>query len=583
MQDRAGIHVGEVSRPGPAAALDLHGLSVDLCARVMGLAQGGQILLTRAVFDSARQMLKGEDIEGVGPLTWASHGRYLLKGVDEPVEICEVGETGQSPLRPPDTTEKARRHTLPDEEPVLGWRPAVGQPVGRTDWVLEEKLGEGGFGEVWLGRHRRLKEQRVFKFCFRAERIRSLKRELTLFRLLKERIGEHPNIVRLHEVYFDEPPYFLEEDYVAGRDLGRWCEARGGVSAVPLETRLEIVAQVADALQAAHQCGVIHRDVKPGNILVSQPSALNPQPVVKLTDFGIGQVVSEEYLSGITKAGFTQTMLGSTSSKTGTQLYMAPELLVGKPASTRSDIFSLGVVLYQLIAGDLTEPITIGWAGRLSHRSLKRILEKCLAGDPEERFAEPARLARELRLLAKRLPRARQLAAVICPVGPAGKLGVFLCLVILSSALARLAWGFLPLQLLEWLTYDWRVRQASRLARSTTPAASNIGFVLVTDQCLSALSDGLLGEELRFGWPWPRQIWGRLIRELRAQGAKAIVVDVLLGQLRPDHPRIQLGQNRSEGSDEFFAAQMAAAGNVLLSQRRLGFLEFGVGSTQALI
>jgi len=105
---------------------------------------------------------------------------------------------------------------------VLGWRPAVGQTLPNTHWMLEQKLGEGGFGEVWIGRHQHMKERRVFKFCFRADRVRTLKRELTLFRLLKERVGEHPHIVRLHNVYLESPPYYLEEEYVAGEDLGHW-------------------------------------------------------------------------------------------------------------------------------------------------------------------------------------------------------------------------------------------------------------------------------------------------------------------------------------------------------------------------
>src|SRR5258708_1602629 len=182
-------------------------------------------------------------------------------------------------------------------------------------------------------------------------------------------------------------------DYVEGQDLRGWSDQRGGPGKVPLDVKLEIVAQVADALQAAHDAGVIHRDVKPGNILISgeaaldcgsplplsvsntQPAADTPKPSfsiqsagglpqskirVKLTDFGIGQVVSQEHLAGVTRAGFTVTLLGSeSSSQTGTQLYMAPELLAGKPATTRSDIYSLGVVLYQMLVGDFSRPLTM--------------------------------------------------------------------------------------------------------------------------------------------------------------------------------------------------------------------------------
>jgi serine/threonine-protein kinase len=109
----------------------------------------------------------------------------------------------------------------------------LGQVVPNTKWVLERKLGEGGFGEVWLGRHETMKERRVFKFCFRADRVRSLKREMTLFRLLKERIGDHPNIVALRDVYFDEPPFYVVMDHIEGSDLKTWCESQGGVEKCP--------------------------------------------------------------------------------------------------------------------------------------------------------------------------------------------------------------------------------------------------------------------------------------------------------------------------------------------------------------
>ena len=310
MFDRIGIHVGEVfiEEASGTKPKDLYGIQVDTCARVMSLGQENQILMTRFAFDTARQVLKGEELKGVGPLSWLNHGPYRLKGVEEPIEICEVGEVGKAALMPPASSANAERFRPADSEPVLGWRPAVGQTVPGTNWSLQEKLGEGGFGEVWLGWHDILKERRVFKFCFRADRVRSLKREVTLFRLLKEKVGQHPHVMGIREVYFEDPPYYIAMDYAAGRDLNLWCRAHGGVATIPLQTRIEVIAQVADALEAAHRAGVVHRDIKPSNILLSEERGEPEKPLAKLSDFGVGQVVSKEALEGMTRLGFTPSL-----------------------------------------------------------------------------------------------------------------------------------------------------------------------------------------------------------------------------------------------------------------------------------
>ena len=398
--DRIGIHVGEVFvHQRGEGERDLFGIQIDAAARIMSLGGADQILLSRFAFDNARQVLRGHEIEGIGELSWLNHGYYELKGVEEPVEVCEVGEVGLAQLLAPGDSEKAHRFHSPDAEPVLGWRPSDGQRVPNTQWTLERPLGEGGFGEVWLARHETLKQRRVIKFCFRADRARSLKREVTLFRILRERVGEQRGIVTVHDVFFDEPPFYIVMDFVDGPNLSGWVAAHSPLTEMPLATRLDIVAQAADALQAAHDAGVIHRDVKPSNILVAEERG---SVQVKLTDFGIGQVVSPEALAGMTHSiGFTQTML-STASATGTHLYMAPELLSGRPATTRSDLYSLGVVLYQLVVGDLSRPLTTDWAEDIADPLLREDIRRCVAGDAAKRFAGAVELAERLRELPQR-------------------------------------------------------------------------------------------------------------------------------------------------------------------------------------
>ena len=119
--DRIGIHVGEVfieRTEGSTKLKDLFGIQVDTCARVMSLAEGDQILLTRFAFDNARQVLKGQSIEGVGTLRWLNHGPYVLKGVEDPLDICEVGEELYAVLKSPSDSEKVQRYYPPGTQPA---------------------------------------------------------------------------------------------------------------------------------------------------------------------------------------------------------------------------------------------------------------------------------------------------------------------------------------------------------------------------------------------------------------------------------------------------------------------------------
>ena len=194
MSFRIGIHLGEVvliETPAEDVArgakpLEVEGLAKPTAARLMSLARGGQTLLSQGAFNLARQAAVGR-LE-IADLEWVAHGQYKLKGVAEPMPVFEAGRRGVAPLEAPGDTEKVRR--LVSDATVTGWRPSVGQEIPlRPRWVLEEKLGEGGFGEVWLARYLKTGERRAFKFCFKKAAVRALQREITLFRLLKETLG----------------------------------------------------------------------------------------------------------------------------------------------------------------------------------------------------------------------------------------------------------------------------------------------------------------------------------------------------------------------------------------------------------
>jgi serine/threonine protein kinase/class 3 adenylate cyclase len=410
---RIGIHLGDATEfeDSGSGQMKAAGQAVDLAARVMALASGNQILLTRAAFDNARQYVHSHPVaptkangdDAALELQWLAHGRYLFKGKDEPMEVFEVGAAGHAPLRAPTDSDKARRVVSHEEEATLGWRPGAGRTIPRRPgWALVRQLGAGGFGEVWLAHHERTKEERVFKFCFDAERLRSFKRELTLFRLIRDNLGNRDDIARLLEVQVEQPPYYLESEFAAAGNLTQWAQQRGGLATVPVAQRLDLLARIARAAAAAHSLGIIHKDIKPSNVLIVETvEGVRP----RLTDFGIGVLTNGALLAklGITESGFTQSLANaSDSSHTGTRLYAPPESQVGKPATTAGDVYALGVMLYQFVAGDLQRPLGLGWEEDVADDLLREDILVCTHRDPARRLPCAGDLADRLEQLAAR-------------------------------------------------------------------------------------------------------------------------------------------------------------------------------------
>ncbi len=274
-------------------------------------------------------------------------------------------------------------------------------PPGRPLWSLLHRLGAGGHGEAWLGQHDKTREQRVFKFAIDEASLTALKREITLFRFLNDSLGERARIVPLIDWNLDQPPCFIESEYIAGGSLIDWAERSGGLAKIPLATRIEVAAQIAEALASVHSVGVLHKDLKPSNILVDTSGGGKPN--IRLADFGSGGVLDAKQLEalGITRMGFTKTV-AAINATSGTPLYLAPELLAGQPPTVQADIYALGVMLYQLVIGEFRKAMSAGWERDVGDELLRADIAQAAEGEYTRRLADASELLQRLRSLEAR-------------------------------------------------------------------------------------------------------------------------------------------------------------------------------------
>jgi serine/threonine protein kinase len=204
----------------------------------------------------------------------------------------------------------------------------------------------------------------------------------------------HPNVITIYDIGADDGMDFIAMEYVAGRALDALIQRQG---MRPAEV-LRIAVQIADALAAAHAAGIIHRDLKPGNVMVAESG------LVKVLDFGLAKLTEK---SVIGEEAPTQTLAAQTEEGMilGTIAYLSPEQAQGLKLDTRSDIFSFGAVLYEMLTGRRafrveTKVSTIAAIlnrepeplAETTPRELDRIVQRCLRKDPARRFQTMADL-----------------------------------------------------------------------------------------------------------------------------------------------------------------------------------------------
>jgi serine/threonine-protein kinase len=327
----------------------------------------------------------------------------------------------------------------------------IGQSIGH--YRIESLLGVGGMGEVYLARDELLGRKVALKFL--PEHLTAEATQLNRFKTEARTASalNHPNILTVHEIGAENTRQFIATEFIEGITL-RALLARGRMN---LHDALEIAVQVASALDAAHETGVVHRDIKPENIM------LRPDGYAKVLDFGIAKLTEQHSGSDFHEIG-TTTLQTQPGLLLGTAHYMSPEQTRGQTVDARSDIWSLGVVLYEMVGGippfrgetpsdciasilKTEPPLLCGVVPDVPLR-LQCILQKALRKNRDERYQTIKEMLAHVRSLERELetegssPQTEARAAPILRKIKRHKRGVLLTLAAALFAAAALAYHF---------------------------------------------------------------------------------------------------------------------------------------------
>jgi len=265
----------------------------------------------------------------------------------------------------------------------------IGQTLAHYEII--DKLGEGGMGVVYKARDTHLDRFVAIK-VLPAEKVSNPERKRRFVQEAKSASAlNHPNIVHIYDIDQQDGMDYIAMEYVAGKTLDLLIPRHG----LRVNEVLKYAVQMADALARAHGAGIIHRDLKPGNIMISDEGA------AKVLDFGLAKLADSSSKTG---DDATRTLRPQTEEGVivGTASYMSPEQAEGKQVDARSDIFSFGAVLYEMVTGQRAfqgdssmstiaailnkEPKAAGEIVPSTPHDLVKIINRCLRKDPEKRF-----------------------------------------------------------------------------------------------------------------------------------------------------------------------------------------------------
>jgi serine/threonine-protein kinase len=284
-------------------------------------------------------------------------------------------------------------------EEEAGQRIEPGRLIGH--YRIVEKLGQGGMGSVFKAVDERLGRTVALKMVTEAVSGTTAKERQRFLREAQSASAlSHPNIITIHEFDSDQGRDFIVMEYVEGKTLDEDLSAR-----VPLATLLDYASQIAAALAKAHAAGIVHRDLKPGNVMVTKEGQ------VKVLDFGLAK---QQRTSPISESDETRTtqVLTMAGELIGTPAFMSPEQVLGERLDERSDIFSFGIILYQMACGQrpfrgASQQATLVQIAGQAHRPVRELnpsappaladlIDRCLQKKREARLPSMAAALAEL-------------------------------------------------------------------------------------------------------------------------------------------------------------------------------------------
>lgn len=287
--------------------------------------------------------------------------------------------------------------TLLEPPPSL---PKAGVEVpGRPDWTLLRHIGSGACGEVYAASHVAGLPPRAYKFADGEAGLRGLKRELALQHYLRL---EHPALdvlLPVVDAQLTHAPYFLATPLQLQGNLVEWAEHDDQLRRLPRERRLALALALCEAVAGLHATGIAHRDLKPQNLYVLESSEGFR---ILLADLGAGAGTLPPGVEGTGVPIGQLTREGVLEAGSGPERYLAPELLAGSAATMQSDLYALGLLIYQIMVGDLHRTLAPGWEALLADPLLARDLAAAANQDPLARPATAGLLLERLQSLDAR-------------------------------------------------------------------------------------------------------------------------------------------------------------------------------------